>query len=58
MTNIIEQLSRSKKPKDYMYERRYLMGWYKFEAVFLINSNKHFIGRLKDTNTLLVWNLT
>ena len=56
MTNIIEQLSKCKKPKDYIYQKRFALNDFKFEAVF-INSNKHFIGRLRGTNTIYVWNL-
>lgn len=58
MTSIIEQLSKCKKAKDYVFQKRYSLGWYKFEAVFLINGNKHFVGRLRGTNTIYVWNLT
>jgi hypothetical protein len=58
MTNIIDQLDKCKKAKDYVYQKRFMINWYKFESVFLINSNKHFIGRLKGTNTLYVWNMS
>lgn len=57
MTNIIDQLDKCKKAKDYVYQRRFIINWYKFEAVFLINANRHFLGRVKGTNTIYVWNM-
>ena len=56
LSNIIETLEKFKRPKDYVYMRKYHLSGLKFDEGYIVDA--YFLARLKNSNTFYAFNIS